>query len=129
MGAGGNQGGTQQQTSVNKQPAWLTPISKAYIDSLAGMVFPGTRIDAKNPSKDTFGTMQGNTGATSGGNISAAQANASPFAAMIAGSPYLQQLYGSNPGAAAGASGGAAYQQLAQIYPGLFNLSTSTGGS
>ena len=129
MGAGGNAGESQKTTTVSKQPPWVTPIAKAYIDSLAGMVFPGTEIDAKNPAKSTFGTMQGNTGATSGGNISTAQANSSPFAAMIAGSPYLQQLYGSNPGAAAGASGGAAYQQLAQIYPGLFNLSTSTGSS
>jgi hypothetical protein len=37
---------------------------------------------------------------------------------MIASSPYLQALFAANPQGAQGSMGGAAYQQLAQLYGG-----------
>lgn len=130
MGASGSAGGdTQSSTTKQSLPAWETPIAKAYLSSLAGMTFPGLQVPNNYfPKNYSFGQMQGNVAPGGGGggapvSTGGGAQNAGLDAAFmnpgIAGSSYLQSLYGNNPAAANGAAGGAAYQQLGQIYPAL----------
>jgi hypothetical protein len=131
----GSSGGQQSSQSTSKQamPAWETPFAKAYISSLAGLVFPGTDVPSNYYPKDfSFGQMQGNTVPSSVGSGSSTGASGSGggqgvpqtplnqafMDPMIASSPYLQALFAANPQGAQGSMGGAAYQQLAQLYGG-----------
>lgn len=132
----GSSGPSQTSQSSTKQamPAWETPFAKAYLSSLAGLVFPGTQVPSNYlPANYSFGQQQGNAvpssvasassgssapAASQSGNSQQSALNQAFMNPMIASSPYLQALFAANPAGAQGTMGGAAYNQLAQIYGG-----------
>jgi len=155
MGGGGAQKTTQTQTSG--LPQWEQEPAKAYLSSLMGYVFPGSKVPANWFSTGGFGFPTGGTqGAEAGGGAaggggggggggapgqSAAgqmlqqidpSGNAySMFAPMIAGSPFLQNMAASNPAAIVGAISPMAAAQAGgntNLYGGGGSLANLIGG-
>jgi hypothetical protein len=135
MGSSGG-GQTSQSTSKTQMPAWELPEAKAYLSSLAGLIFPNANFSGSlgGTAPAPAGTSPGNTTGASGSSAASTPTSSSsstPQTAlnqafmnpMIASSPYLQALFAANPAGAQGSMGGAAYQQLAQLYGGNGGMS------
>ena len=137
MGGSGGGGSTTSKTT-NSLPGWESPFARAYLSSLAGLVFPQMTLPAnylgtfKNydfgqqpasagPFGGTGGGVGGAGGATGSGGMPSVDAGIlSAFAdPMISTSPFLQNQMAQNPAGAMGAISPAAMNQLAQIYPAL----------
>lgn len=124
MGSGGGKSDSQQ-VGIQRLPAWETPVAKEYLSSLAQLIFPGTNQNIKG-SAGMGNPAQGATGAGQAGGGNQTQipsAGLDPsfaynFAApMASGSPYLSNLYQTNPNLITGAFSPASAGQFNQIYP------------
>ena len=131
-------GGSTTSKTTTSLPGWEAPFARAYLSSLAGLVFPQMTLPAnylgtfKNydfgqqpASAGPFGGTGGGTGggggsAGPGGMPSVDAGILSAFAdPMISTSPFLQNQLAQNPAGAMGAVSPAAMNQLSQIYPAL----------
>ena len=131
-------GGSTTSKTTTSLPGWEAPFARAYLSSLAGLVFPQMTLPAnylgtfKNydfgqqpASAGPFGGTGGGTGggggsAGPGGMPSVDAGILSAFAdPMISTSPFLQNQLAQNPAGAMGAVSPAAMNQLGQIYPAL----------
>ena len=123
MGSGGGQ---QTQTQRETSAPWLgaQPFAKAYLDAMAGLIFPGmTQPSNYLPKGWNFGQGQaGGAGGAGGGGQQIATPGLDPTLAynflnpMIGGSNYLQNMFAQNPGAITSAASPAAFNQLQQLY-------------
>lgn len=131
--SGPTSGGTSTQQTKNQLPAWEAPYAKAYLSSLAGLVFPGMTVPGNMISQKGYNFPNGGgTGSGSGlGGAGGSGSQAPQFPGldsqlasqfvnpMLASSPYLQNQAQQNPASVSGQMSPAAFNQLAGMYTNL----------
>lgn len=128
---GASSSGTSTQQTQSRLPAWEAPYAKAYLSSLAGLVFPGMTIPGNTIKQGGYNFPNGGSPGSGAGGAGGTGSQAGQFPGldsqlaadfvtpMLSSSPSLQASAQQNPSSVAGQMSPAAFNQLAGMYTNL----------